>query len=98
MSGIVAWGRVVISDSAGRRVASALLVGTGSPDLAAVDLLARYRLWARRFGGSVELTGLSPELEDLLELVGLLGQVCGQAEGSEEVGVEKGMEPGDPSA
>lgn len=70
------------------------------PDLAVVDLLARLHLDARRHGASVEMGEICPELRELLELVGLrvlAGELCGQAEeGEKGVGVEEGVEPGDP--
>src|SRR5215470_12350514 len=41
------------------------------PDVAAVDALARLQLAARRSGCRIDLQGVAPELEDLLELMGL---------------------------
>ena len=68
------------------------------PDLAVVDAIARSQLAARRRGGRIRLQLLGDELPALLELVGLRREVCGQAEGGEEVRVEEGVEPGDPVA
>lgn len=82
----------------GREVAAWVAVGEGPPDLAVVDFLAQMQLAARRMGGHIQARDLSPELEELLDLAGLRGQVGGEAEGREEVGVEEGVEPGDPVA
>jgi hypothetical protein len=42
-----------------------------APDLTVVDVLARLELVARRLGGRVEVAADTPELTELLELVGL---------------------------
>ena len=68
------------------------------PDLGAVDALAQLQLATRRLGVTVHLLDASDELADLLDLVGLRREVCGQPEGGEQVGVEEGVEPGDPVA
>jgi hypothetical protein len=75
------------------------------PDLAFVDDLARLQLAARRLGCSICVRDASPELIDLLELVGLLDvlgcgprnalQPSGQAEGGEERGVDEVVVPDD---
>ena len=46
-------------------------------DLGLVDALARLQLAAHRTGGTVRLTGMSPELRDLLAFVGLLDVLDG---------------------
>jgi hypothetical protein len=82
-------------------VATWVVGGRGGPDLAVVDVLARLHLVAHRLGGVVRLAEVSPELAELLDLAGLaaLGrEVDRQPEGGEEVGIEKGVEPGDPLA
>jgi ABC-type transporter Mla MlaB component len=49
------------------------------PDLGTVDALARLQLTARRLRSQIALCHASPELEDLLGLVGLGGVVpCGE--------------------
>jgi len=48
------------------------------PDAAAVDLLCRIRLAARRRGGRLQLRGASTDLLDLIELVGLCDMLPGQ--------------------
>lgn len=64
------------------------------PDLGAVEALARLRLAAR--GRPLRVAGAPPALRALLELVGLL-QLLGEAEEREPpVGVQEGVEPGDP--
>jgi anti-anti-sigma regulatory factor len=77
-----------------------------SPDAAAVDALARLQLEARRRGLEVCLQGASPELVELLSLLGLLGALRvghplrleprGQPEQREERSrVEEERDPGD---
>ena len=88
-------------------VASWPLAGLDRPDLAAVNELARLQLAARRVGCSIQLHAACTELCELLDLVGLgeLGtdarlcrQPSGQAEGSEQIGVEEVVMPDDPVA
>ncbi|MFJ6568071.1 STAS domain-containing protein [Streptomyces sp. NPDC091292] len=71
-----------------------------APGLAAVDLLARLELAARRAGGRIMIRDPDPRLRELLQLVGLglLGlQVERLPEEREELGgVEEAVEPGDP--
>lgn len=91
----------------GAEVASWPLPGSGRPDLALVDDLARLHLAARRAGCSIRLRDASPVLSGLLDLVGLaelLGavrlrpEVGRQAEDGEQVGVEEAVQPDDPVA
>lgn len=80
----------------------------GRPDLTVVDELARLQLAARRLGCSILLRDAGAPLHELLELVGVLdvltrpahlcGQVGGQAEDGEEVGVQEAVVPDDPVA
>jgi hypothetical protein len=95
---------IVCGDS---EVASWPFEATWRPDLTAVDELCRLELAARRLGWSVRVRNAPSELRQLLELVGLddvvglcpeelVVEVGGEPEESEEVGIEKGMEPGDP--
>lgn len=80
-------GRVVVCDVA----------GLGPAGLAAVNLLARLQLTARRSGGRIRLRGPSPALCALLDLVGLRFEMEGQPEQREPPrGVEEAVEPGDP--
>ena len=72
--------------------------GLGPPGLAAVDLLARLQLTARRAGGRIRLRDPDPALLALLDLVGLCFEVEGQTEEREPaLGVEEAVEPGDPA-
>ena len=81
-------GRVVVCDVA----------GLGPAGLAAVNLLARLQLTARRSGGRIRLRDPSPALCALLDLVGLRFEMEGQPEQREPpLGVEEAMEPGDPA-
>ena len=55
----------------GEEVGSWPLRGSGPPDLAVVDELARLQLAARREGCSISLRRACPELVALLALAGL---------------------------
>ncbi len=77
-------------------------------DLSVVDELARLQLTAVRLGCSIRLRDASSQMAGLLELVGL-GDIVAtvahptldthrQAEGREQVGIEKAVEPRDPPA
>lgn len=69
------------------------------PDLSMVETMARLHLAARRIGLDVHLEHPPKELWELVELVGmadLLLDAGRQAEGSEQLGVEEVMKPGDP--
>ncbi|MFD4503230.1 STAS domain-containing protein [Streptomyces sp. NPDC058457] len=73
-------------------------LGPGPPGLAAVDLLARLELAARRAGGRIRLRDPDPALRSLLRLVGLRLQVEGEIEEREPaLGVEEEVEPGQPA-
>ncbi|MFI5818325.1 STAS domain-containing protein [Streptomyces rishiriensis] len=72
------------------------VAGIGPPGLAAVDLLARLQLAARRAGGRIRLRAPDPALRALLDLVGLPVEVEGEAEeGEPALGVEVEVEPGE---
>ncbi|WP_309094501.1 STAS domain-containing protein [Streptomyces sp.] len=84
--------------SGGARVVVCDVAGLGPPGLAAVDLLARLQLAARRAGGRIRLRDPDPALCALLDLVGLRFEVEGQVEQREPaLGVEEAVEPGDPA-
>ncbi|MET9957581.1 STAS domain-containing protein [Streptomyces sp. NPDC006326] len=66
------------------------------PGLGTVDALARLALAARRHGIRLRLTGATPGLRGLLDLVGLV-ELLGEAEEGEPAGgVQEGVEPDDP--
>lgn len=99
-------GAIVVVLDGGAEVVVGELTGRG-PDLAVVDVLARLQLVARRMGCSVRLRDPSPELCDLLRLVGLAEVVGGgdlaleagrEPERGEQLGIEEVVEPGDPPA
>jgi hypothetical protein len=87
-------------------VASWPLAGSAHPTLDVVDELARLHVMARRAGYTIRLRDASAEFGELLDLVGMpelatgvgLRQLGGQAEGSEQLGVEEVVVPGDPVA
>ena len=72
-----------------------------TPNLGALDMLARLQLVARRQGCSIRLCNTTRALRELIELVGLsdvlLLEAEREVEGCEELGVEKVMQPGDPT-
>jgi len=83
----------------GAEVMSWVVGGPGLPDLAVVDALQRWQLSARRAGGSLVLRDPCAELTELLEFVGLGIEVRRETEGGEPpLGLEEGVEPGDPVA
>ncbi len=76
--------------------------GVISPDLATIEALCRFRLAIADRGYAVQLRDASPGLRELLGLCGLDGALPlvdeGQSEqGEQSVGVEKEIEPGDPT-
>ena len=74
------------------------VAGIGPPGLAAVDLLARLEVTARRAGGRIRLRDPDPALLALLRFVGLRLQMEGEAEEREPaLGVEEEVEPGQPA-
>lgn len=96
------WGRLRLVGPAGDRLGACVVGGTGSPDLGAVDEVARFCLLASRLGGHAVFETVSPELLDLVGLAGLTVEVHGEPEFCEQVlDVEKcqeGVDGGDPSA
>lgn len=99
VAAVVARGRIRYSGGRAPRATAWTVVGERR-DLAAVDLLARIHLAARRLGATVEVGEMCPELRELLELVGLRelgGELVGQAEqGKKGVSVEEGVKPRNP--
>ena len=93
------WCRITIVGPDGEQIASVALRGAGFPDLGTVDEVARLTLLARRLGGDIALTDVSPALRALLELAGLPVEMEGQAElGEQPLGVQEAEEeahPGD---
>jgi hypothetical protein len=98
-------GPVLLDDDPGWVVCD---VSDVAPDVAAVDALARLQLTARRLGLDVGLRNASPELLELISLVGLCDvlAVCagsriepgGQTEeGEQSLGVEEEADPADPT-
>lgn len=92
--------RALLDDDGGRGggIVVCDVGGLGPPGLAAVNLLARLQLLARRTGGRIRLRDPDPALCSLLDLVGLRFEVEGQPEQREPApGVEEAVEPGDPA-
>jgi hypothetical protein len=92
MTNVVSFARVVVTWGDGTQLAMRL-VGEDAPDLAVVDTLTRLQMAVRRVGGLVRVEELSSSLEELLDLVGLLGEMCGQIERREELlDLEEGVD------
>lgn len=94
--------RTLLDSGGGTRAPGGVVVcdvgGLGPPGLAAVNLLARLQLTARRTGGRIRLRDPSPALCALLDLVGLRFEMEGQPEQREPpLGVQEAVEPGDPA-
>jgi hypothetical protein len=100
MDTVEVWCRVTVVGPAGPEVVTCVLEGQGSPDLAAVDDVARLALLAVRLGGRIVLAEVSPAFRTLLELAGLSVEVEGQVESGEEpLWIQEGQEDahgGDP--
>ncbi|MGO8862007.1 MAG: hypothetical protein ACLQRH_14750 [Acidimicrobiales bacterium] len=95
------WCRLKILGADGAELAVHVLHGPGQPDLNTVDDVARLALLAKRLGGGIVFTQVSPALLGLLDLCGLGLEVAGQSEGGEEaMGIQEVQEeshPDDPS-
>ena len=71
--------------------------GLGCADAHTIDLLARLRLAAQRYGLALRFVGVSPDLRDLVSFCGLPLELERQAEEREEpLGVEEEGELADP--
>ncbi len=92
------WCRVRWVDHDGRLRDAGGVGGRGRPDLHAVDRLVRLLLALGRLGLHPQLVAVTPQLAELLDLVGLgdlVVEMEGEAEGGEEaLGVEHGQEEG----
>ena len=82
-------------------LARVVLQGPGTPDLGAVDEVARWLLRAARVGAAIRVDDCSPEMGDLLELAGLAVEMRREAVGREEpIGIherEEEVHPHDPA-
>ena len=76
MAGRAGWGTILVIGPCGGEVARLALPGRGSPDLGAVDAVARLALAARRRGFSLRVDA-EPELAAVLALAGLDAEVVG---------------------
>jgi hypothetical protein len=87
------WCRVTIVGPGGDELACGVLRGSGAPDLATVDGIARLALAAGRLGGAMSLAQVSPALSALLELTGLRIQVEREPESRDQpLWVQRGQE------
>lgn len=71
MQALDLWCRVRVVNPCKRVLAAEDVAGSGPPDLAAVDRVARLALRAKRMGGRLVISELSPRLLELLDLTGL---------------------------
>lgn len=83
------WCRVRVVNSCKRVLALEDVAGTGAPDLATVDRIARLALWAKRAGGRLVISELSPRLRELLDLAGLSPHAWGWRPRAGEPGQEE---------
>jgi hypothetical protein len=98
VAAVVVWGRLVFVGAHGQAAVAWPIVGQGRPDLAVVDTVARLQLAARRIGGSIQVRDATPDLVELFELVGLGRELLGEPERPEQVGIQEGVQGGDPVA
>jgi hypothetical protein len=93
------WCRLTVTGPDGQVLARVVVQGRGTPDLAAVDEVARAALQAARSGAAVTLGDVAPELAELLDLAGLVVQVEGEPECGEQAlrshESEEELHPGD---
>lgn len=92
-----AWCRVTVIDAGDTRRAQWVLAGADEPDLSVVEALACHQLAARRRGERVVIDQICPTLDALLAVAGLRGQMIGNAEEGEQLGIEEAVEPDDPT-
>jgi hypothetical protein len=92
MTTVTLWCRVTVVGPDDTELGGFVLEGPGSPDLGAVETVARLVLMAGRRGGAVVLAEVSPRLRELLEMAGLGVEVEGEAESGEEPRRVQGME------
>ena len=71
------WCRFSLLDDQGSVVACGVLASAVSPDIDAVNAIARLALMARRTGTTFHLADACPELLELIELAGLPVEVEG---------------------
>jgi hypothetical protein len=84
MATVQRWCLIKVVGPDGVVLAARVLEGPGSPDLRAVDDLARLALLATRLGGGISVAEVSPAMQELIELTGLPVEVERQAEPREE--------------
>ncbi|MDX3357339.1 STAS domain-containing protein [Streptomyces sp. ME01-24h] len=96
--------RILLAERGGGTVVCDVGGLDGAPDVVLLDALARLQLTARRHGGLIRLRGAGGALRELLALTGLDGsaglgsEARGEAEQREQpLGVEEGVQPGDPA-
>jgi hypothetical protein len=77
------WCRVTMVGAEGEPIADGVLEGPSTPDLGAVEDLARLALLAKRLDAHLELLEVAPELAELLELAGLRVEMERQPERGE---------------
>ncbi len=71
------WCRVTVFGPGGVELGNWTLGGPGASSLEVVDRLARLHLATRYLGGRIAVREVSGRLAELLELVGLAGEVGG---------------------
>ena len=93
MASFERWCRVRLIGPNGDRLGCYPFGGPSSPDLRAVDEVARLELLTARLGGRIQLIDVAPALRELLELAGLAVEVERQPKGREQpLGIEEVQE------
>ena len=77
MAALQRWCRATVVRRDGTVFAECVFEGSGAPDLGTVNQVARLALVATRLGGRIAIGDVSPEMRELLDLVGLRVEVEG---------------------
>ncbi len=92
MAPLQRWCRATVVEPDGTVWGGVVLEGSGAPDLAAVDAVARLARRAARRGARLTLTEVSSAMRELLDLAALGVEVVGQPERGEQRRAVQGQE------
>ena len=82
------WCRITVFDCDGTPVSTFVLEGSGLPDIGTVDDIAQRALAAGRAGARLVLSEVTPELQELIDLVAVPVEVSSGVEASSAVEVQ----------
>ena len=71
MGPVERWCRVTGTDADGRLLVDCVVEGSGIPDVAVVEVVARLVVAARSLGGAVSVSAPTPAVRELLDLAGV---------------------------